>query len=499
MTRDPEVDEADLNHAGAESDAPALLRVKVTIDDSEPLIWRILDLDSSLPLDAVHRVLQCAVGWRDSHLHCFTDAPQPRGVGEPLRRWAPEAEFEDAAGSGPVLPEGDWTLGQALGADGQPLWYEYDFGDGWIHRLERLATIPADQDAMRARLVDGARRAPLEDSGGIGGYHQLLGVLADPGHDDYADLARWVAAAAGPWQSFDPAALDIAAVNAELAQLYPPSPARPGDSDPTPARELIARMPAGLRTEFRCYLNSALDGPAGVERALAEAMVAPYLWLIRRIGPAGLDLTTAGMLPPAVVREAMDELGWGRDWPGKSNREHQTPPVLRLRESARRLGLVRLLKGRLVLGAAARRLLEDPIGLWRFLAGAIAHRYRHDSERDAVLLLLVEIAAGKRVDRDESVQTVSFGLAALGWRDADGVAPTLEPVEELLRGHREFLARLGVFDVGGAPWRTGAVTPQGRAFARAALLVWPVVDQTVDLPRTGGFPWGSAPAAAIRY
>ena len=73
------------------------------------------------------------------------------------------------------------------------------------------------------------------------------------------------------------------------------------------------RLPPGIRREFRSYLAGAgLDGPALVERDVAEAMTAPYRWLARRIGPDGLTLTAAGWLPPAVVHEAMTELGWAR-------------------------------------------------------------------------------------------------------------------------------------------------------------------------------------------
>jgi hypothetical protein len=156
-------------------------------------------------------------------------------------------------------------------------------------------------------------------------------------------------------------------------------------------------MPPALRREFRSYLHAAgLDGPATVEADVAETMTAPYLWLTRRIGPDGLSLTAAGRLPSTVVREAMTELDWAKDWIGKANREDQTLPVLQLRESAQRLGLIRKIKGRLVLTSAAKRLLDDPAGLWVFLAQSIAHRHRHDSERDATLLLLLEVAAGKR-------------------------------------------------------------------------------------------------------
>nr|WP_223884007.1 plasmid pRiA4b ORF-3 family protein [Pseudarthrobacter sp. BIM B-2242] len=449
-----------------------LLRLKVSVVGSEPAIWRLLEVDSSLTLDRVHEVLQAAVGWRDYHLHSFTDTdPYVRlravnGIVREPRRWVPLDLMED---SDDDLPETDWTLGQILTPESGPLFYEYDFGDGWIHRLEFSGTLPLPANAPRARLVAGARRAPLEDSGGIGGYYDLLDALADPGHEDHENLHAWAAWTAGPWQKFDPDQLDINAVNHELALMFP-APCANGERSGTESltQELANRMPPGLRREFRAYLRGAgLDGPATVEAAVAEAMTAPYLWLTRRVGREGLSLTAAGWLPPAVVREAMTELGWARDWIGKANREDQTLPVLQLRESAQRLGLVRKIKGRLVLTSAAKRLLDDPAGLWLFLARSVAHRHRHDSERDAALLLLLEVAAARQTEWGGFLAAVSFGLGALGWSTRTGAELEPNTVQALLVDAQDALLNLGIFDdrFGLKP---GTVKP-GQAFARAAL------------------------------
>jgi hypothetical protein len=450
-----------------------LLRMKVSIVGSEPAIWRLLEIDPSLTMDGVHGVLQTAVGWRDSHLHSFTDIdPYVRlravnGIVREPRRWVPLDLMED---SDDDLPETDWTLGQVLTPESGPLFYEYDFGDGWIHRLELTGNSPAPANAPRARLVDGERRAPLEDSGGTGGYHDLLYALADPGHEDHKDLKAWVNGTAGPWQEFDPEQLDIDAVNNELTLLFPaPSANEHGPGSGSLTQELTNRMPPGLRREFRSYLHAAgLDGPATVEADVAESMTAPYLWLTRRIGPDGLSLTAAGWLPPAVVRQAMTEIGWAQDWIGKANREDQTLPVLQLRESAQRLGLIRKIKGKLFLTSVAKRLLDDPAGLWLFLARSIAHRHRHDSDRDAALLLLLEVAAGKRTSWADYREAVSFGLGALGWSTRTGAELEPNTVQALLVDAHEVLRNLGIFDARFGP-KANTVKAPGQAFARAAL------------------------------
>jgi hypothetical protein len=119
--------------AAEEDSGSMLLRAKVSIVGSEPGIWRLLEIDPSLTLDRIHDILQTAVGWRDSHLHSFTDTdPYVRlcainGVVREPRRWVPPDLLEDNDGA---FPETDWTLGQILTAEPGPLFYEYDFGDG---------------------------------------------------------------------------------------------------------------------------------------------------------------------------------------------------------------------------------------------------------------------------------------------------------------------------------------------------------------------------------
>lgn len=148
----------------------------------------------------------------------------------------------------------------------------------------------------------------------------------------------------------------------------------------------------------------------------------------------------------------MTEFDWAKDWIGKTNREERTLLILQLRESAQRLGLIRKIKGRPVLTSATKRRLDDPPGHGLFLARAMAHRHRHDSERDAALLLLLEVAVGKRTVGDDYLDAVSFGLGALGWRTRTGAELEPKTVHALLSEAREVLLNLGIFEDSGGLW-----------------------------------------------
>lgn len=144
-----------------------------------------------------------------------------------------------------------------------------------------------------------------------------------------------------------------------------------------------------------------------------SAVVEPYRWLLRRVG-AGLRLTKAGYLPPSVVSEAMQALGWGAGWIGKHNREDLTIPVLDLRESARRMGLLRVQRGVLLRTVAGRKASEDADELWWHIAAHLPES-RNEPQRHAGVIYLLTVAAG----RPRSDELLAEGLTVLGWGDAN--------------------------------------------------------------------------------
>ena len=229
-------------------------------------------------------------------------------------------------------------------------------------------------------------------------------------------------------------------------------------------------MYPGAQTEFGCYLEAAdLDRPVLVDVAQADQVTWPYRWLLERVGPTGIKLTAAGWLPPAVVTEAMHELGWESSWIGKHNREDLTAPIANLRESAMQLGLLRKSKGSLALGRQARSLADDPVGLFWHLARQWLARRRRDVERDAAILLAAEVAVGVHRSVADQDEAIAYGLGALGWADPSGYqAPSTEQVWPLIRYDRRMLSILsGIENI----WSRNhdEQCPIVRDFARAAL------------------------------
>ena len=199
----------------------AFLEIRVQLVASDPEIWRQLEIRSTMTLDRVHQVLQAAFGWEDMHLHRFTALepfvrlrPVDGEIPDDLQ-WLPKQECSDPDDR----PEEDLSLAQLFTLGSGVAFYEYDFGGSWLHRLELVSRRSVDEGARQARLIDGARRGPLEDSGGLPGYEEIMDALADPSHPDHDEYSAWVADMTGSSELFDPSFLDIAGVNGTLARL----------------------------------------------------------------------------------------------------------------------------------------------------------------------------------------------------------------------------------------------------------------------------------------
>ncbi|NQX25943.1 plasmid pRiA4b ORF-3 family protein [Microbacteriaceae bacterium VKM Ac-2854] len=424
------------------------LRIEATL--LETGIRRVIQLDGAMTLAAVHDVLQTVFGWEDRHLHEFSDDEVSTSAS---LRWL---DAEGLAEGFDGLPETEWSIASAFGASGGVLHYLYDFGDNWTHRLELLATRPALDGEPMARVVAGELGAALEDSGGSSGYATAVEAWGDPTHP----LREYALSAPGPWRRFDPQLFDIDTVNDELAELDPvtaPTPMMP---------RLVADLDEGGARAFRRYIAPVRRGPAPEPAEMAR-FLHPYLWFIGRIGEAGVPVTDAGWLQPAFVREVMDELGWAVRYPATVRSESSTPPVRRMKENLRQLGLVRKYRGRLLPQAKTAEIVATPERLWAYLAAAIG-RLGVPAEVDATLLYAAEIAlGGDGTGRDERV---AFGLGALGWQLRGEEWPSEADAAELTTTVRRIFAELG------EPRRPGSAvvaTPIQRAFARAIVLAAP--------------------------
>lgn len=429
-------------------DEPVVYRIRVGLVDTEPPVWRCLDLPSDLHLDRLHLVLQAAMGWMDVHLHAFwLEADGRQAVFE--------TDGDEAASCG--IHEGDVRLDQVLSEPGDCINYDYDFGDGWEHvvTLEKVLT------EGEPGVVGGARACPPENCGGLPGYEQLVRNVAEgelpEAFDSQDDLDAWLP------PDWDPEDFDVDDADTDVKAVLAGGWA--GIPDLDTLDETLASMLTRARGTAVGNLLADIavlaldadpqDDPFRDLDAEIAAWMRPLQVLLDVVGD-GVDLTGAGYLRPAAVEQIFTRLDMGSQWIGKGNREDLTPPVADLRRLARLLGLVRVVKGRLVPTKAGRDLRDDPRGLWTWIAGRLPAG--GDGRLEPPMMLLLAVAGGEIPS--EFGEDTGDVLVSIGW---NGGSFTAKEANAAMSATWEILSLIGGID------RQGQITDLGQTLAETAI------------------------------
>ncbi|MCA9084314.1 MAG: SEC-C domain-containing protein [Planctomycetaceae bacterium] len=188
------------------SQLETVYRLHISLDGSDPLIWRRIEVPD-LDFADLHLVVQRAMGWEDCHLHEFI-------VGR--RRFSPPNEYADAWGDGPEDSE-DISVSDVAKTRKRKnvsFKYIYDFGDSWAHAITIETTGEPDPAAIYPRCLDGAGKCPPEDCGGIWGYSELLDAISEPSGSEVQERLEWFGG------EFDPMEFDVTECTSAMRSLF---------------------------------------------------------------------------------------------------------------------------------------------------------------------------------------------------------------------------------------------------------------------------------------
>ncbi|WP_097223801.1 plasmid pRiA4b ORF-3 family protein [Streptomyces sp. OV198] len=177
-------------------------KIKITLRDSRPPIWRRLEVPSGITLRELHDIIQAAFGWEDYHMWAFESGQDRYGVADR------DLGIRSAASK---------RLRQVAPHVGDRFRYTYDFGDDWEHDILIEDVTEPEPDTGYPRCLTGRRACPPEDCGGIWGYDYLIEILADPRHEEHEDRLEWLGLDSA--DQFDPATFDAAQANSALSAL----------------------------------------------------------------------------------------------------------------------------------------------------------------------------------------------------------------------------------------------------------------------------------------
>ena len=157
--------------------SPKVVQLKISIVGIAPQIWRRIVLSTDSSLHELHRIIQLLFEWYDYHLYEFTI--------ENIRYQAPGPESEGEDSTRARLSKFHFSVGDEFN-------YSYDFGDDWCHQIEVENLVQKVDPGWLPHVVDGERRGPPEDCGGVGGFERFMQSIDNPEDPEHDEYRRWV-------------------------------------------------------------------------------------------------------------------------------------------------------------------------------------------------------------------------------------------------------------------------------------------------------------------
>ena len=136
----------------------------------------------------LHIMIQTVFEWKNCHLHSFV--LNVAADGTVLERAALFGE-DDIYGAPGVRMHDELRMNLwEVFAKRKAILYEYDYGDGWLHRITLVREI--EDCTLPAPVCERADvKAPPEDCGGPEGFADLKKILGDPSNEEYRNAVEW--------------------------------------------------------------------------------------------------------------------------------------------------------------------------------------------------------------------------------------------------------------------------------------------------------------------
>ena len=175
--------------------------LRIELCGTDPLIWRQVEVPTSITLKVLHEIIQAAMGWLNDHLWEFTIGKQTYGL-----------PMDEDWGSEPRLEAAKVRLRDVLTPRKTTIGYLYDFGDSWEHELTVTDIRQGDPANRYPRYVAGEWNAPPEDCGGIPGFYDKLDAAADPRNPEHDEIKEWLG-------DYDPKSIDEFQIKITLGRI----------------------------------------------------------------------------------------------------------------------------------------------------------------------------------------------------------------------------------------------------------------------------------------
>lgn len=171
--------------SGQKEDEELTLKISV----SGTRIWRKIQVRLSTTFEELHEMIQIVMGWGNDHLHAFYSNQD-------------------------VIEPESFEIGIFLIQKGDRISYVYDFGDEWRIDIKCEKTAKLDPKKHYPICIGGKKRGPVEDSGGVWEYQNIVDSYFDPSDKYNKEAHEWLG------EGFDPDRFDLEKINEDLKKFF---------------------------------------------------------------------------------------------------------------------------------------------------------------------------------------------------------------------------------------------------------------------------------------
>lgn len=192
-----------------------IFQLKITLKGTKPPIWRKVLVPNGITFYKLHKIIQIVFGWLDEHLFEFKFNDKTIGLPDPE---AAAMEMIFTRRKKTLTLNAKKTKIDNILLKGSKFKYIYDFGDNWEHTVIVEKILEPDNEMHYPCCIDGSRRRPPEDIGGISGYEEFVEIVNDPEHPEYDDMLLWAEEDSGDGR-YDPEDFNLTEINKALARI----------------------------------------------------------------------------------------------------------------------------------------------------------------------------------------------------------------------------------------------------------------------------------------
>lgn len=148
-------------------------KLKITLEGSEPKIYRTVIVPETFTFAELHYVIQNVMNWENYHIYQFnTGRPYSS---DSIKLIDKKEDFDFFKKRHQEYDAEKTFLSDFFNGQYKKLTYVYDFGDDWFHTITPLKK--PMEEVLLPKCISGENAAPIEDCGGIWNFYEVLEII----------------------------------------------------------------------------------------------------------------------------------------------------------------------------------------------------------------------------------------------------------------------------------------------------------------------------------